>query len=465
MLGEDILYLSSRELGDRLHARQISPVELTESYLARIEKFAPRLNAFVTVTHERALAQAKKAETEIVARKIRGPLHGVPYGVKDLLAIKGLKTTWGAKPLKDQTFGEDATLVQKLDQAGGVCLGTLAMIELAGGLGYSVPWASATGAARNPWDTGRWSCGSSSGSGAAVSAGLVGFAIGSDTWGSIICPSSFCGITGVRPTFGRVSRHGAMALSWTMDKLGPMARSAEDCEAVLGAIAGHDPRDDWSADESISKPLLAAEAKRLKVGAIRLDFSKAGDPEVEATFSKAVASLKAAGVPVEDAKLPELPFEAVAILMIRSEAASAFEPLFRDGRVKELADPGATISFAAAKSITAADYVKALRIRTLCQKAMADFFSKWDVILAPAEMMVAPTAEKSLEDLKWSDVVGGMSTLCGLPAVSVPCGFTQAGLPVGLTVVGGAFEEAKVLAVGKFYQSLTDFHRKRPPLA
>jgi aspartyl-tRNA(Asn)/glutamyl-tRNA(Gln) amidotransferase subunit A len=465
MLGDDVLYLSATELGTRIRARQVSPVELAESYLARIDRVAPKLNAFVTVTRERALAQAREAEREIVAGRMRGPLHGVPYGVKDLFAIRGVKTTWGAKPLESQSFDYDATLVRKLDEAGGVLLGTLAMIELAGGLGYNVPWASATGAARNPWDPGRWSCGSSSGSGAAVSAGLVGFALGSDTWGSIICPASFCGITGVRPTFGRLSRHGAMALSWTMDKLGPMARSAEDCEAVLGVLSGQDPLDDWSADEPPPRSLAVAEARKLKVAAIRLDFAKAGEKEVEAAFDAAVEGLRAAGVAVEDAKLPDLPFEVVAGLVIRAEAASAFEDLYKDGRVRQMADPGATTSFPSAKAITAADYVKALRIRTLCQRAMADFFSTWDAVVAPAEAMTAPSAERGLEDVEWSDLVGGMSTLCGLPAISVPCGFGRGGLPVGLTVVGGAFEEAKVLALAKLYQSVTDWHRKRPPLA
>jgi aspartyl-tRNA(Asn)/glutamyl-tRNA(Gln) amidotransferase subunit A len=218
MLGEDVLYMTATELGRRLHARDIGVVELTSSYLDRIARLDPRLHAFVGVSAETALAQARRAEAEIAAGRVRGPLHGVPYGPKDLFAIKGLRSTWGATPFAEQRFDYDATLIRRLVEAGTVLLGTVAMIELAGGLGYSVPWASATGATRNPWDTGRWSCGSSSGSGAAVAAGLLGFALGSDTWGSIICPSAFCGITGLRPTFGRLSRHGAMALSWTMDK-------------------------------------------------------------------------------------------------------------------------------------------------------------------------------------------------------------------------------------------------------
>jgi aspartyl-tRNA(Asn)/glutamyl-tRNA(Gln) amidotransferase subunit A len=295
-----------------------------------------------------------------------------------------------------------------------------------------------------------------------VAAGLLGFALGSDTWGSIICPSAFCGITGMRPTFGRLSRYGAMSLSWTMDKLGPMARSAEDCEAILLALAGHDPLDDWSADEPPPVPRPAAEARGLRVGRLRPDFSKGGDPEVEKAVDQAVAALEAGGVKATVVKLPDLPFEALSNVIIRAEAASAFEPIFKDGRVRGMSDPEAPISVATARVITAADYVKALRIRTLCQQAMADFFSEWDLLIAPAYTFTAPPADRTMEDLEWSDPIGGMSTLCGLPALSVPCGFGRGGLPAGLTIVGGAFEEAKVLALGKLFQTLTDWHRKHP---
>jgi aspartyl-tRNA(Asn)/glutamyl-tRNA(Gln) amidotransferase subunit A len=465
VLGDDVLYLTATELGRKLHAREISPVELTQSYLARIERLDPTLHAFVAVSPETALAQARQAESEIKARKMRGPLHGVPYGPKDLFAIKGQRSTWGATPFAEQRFDYDATLIRKLADAGAVLLGTVAMIELAGGLGYSVPWASATGATRNPWDTGRWSCGSSSGSGSSVAAGLLGFALGSDTWGSIICPSAFCGITGMRPTFGRLSRHGAMALSWTMDKLGPMARSAEDCEAILLAVAGRDPLDDWSADEPLPVPRPAAEARQLRVARLRPDFSKGGEKEVETAVDQAIAALQASGGKVSDTELPDLPFEALSAVIIKAEAASAFEEIFKDGRVRSMADPEAPISVAVGRAISAADYVKALRIRTLCQKAMADFFSEWDLLIAPAYTFTAPPADKSMADMEWTDPIGGMSTLCGLPALSVPCGFGRGGLPVGLTIVGGAFEEAKVLALGKLFQSSTDWHRKHPRLS
>jgi aspartyl-tRNA(Asn)/glutamyl-tRNA(Gln) amidotransferase subunit A len=464
MLSDEVLYLSVAELAPRLRSREISPVELAESYLARIEKLDPQLRAFVTVTRQKALAEAREAETEIGAGRYRGPLHGIPYAAKDLLATKGVPTSWGAKPFEKQMLEKDATVIRQLREAGAVLLGKLAMIELAGGLGYTIPGASFTGAARNPWDTGRWTCGSSSGSGAAVAAALGGFAIGSETWGSIVCPSSFCGISGIRPTFGRISRHGAMPLSWTMDKLGPMARSAEDCETVLLALSGRDPLDPWSAAEPAHLPLAPAEAKKLKVAFVRLDFEKYGEPEVRACFEKALADLAAAGVKAQEVKLPELPFEAVAAVFISAEMASAFEFLFKDGRVRELADRWAPLAWATSQAITASDYVKASRIRTLCQREMVDFFSRWDLLLAPGELMTAFPAEESFEDIEWSDPVGALGNLCGLPGLAVPCGFGKGGLPASLAIVGGAFEEAKVLALGKLYQQITDWQRRRPPV-
>jgi aspartyl-tRNA(Asn)/glutamyl-tRNA(Gln) amidotransferase subunit A len=228
MLSEDILYLPIRDLAQQIRTRKLSPVELAQSYLDRSEKLGPRFNAYVTLTPERALRQAQTAEKEIAGGHYRGLLHGIPYAVKDLAAVKGYPTTWGAKPYASQSFDYDAAIIERLDRAGAVLIGKAAMIELAGGLGYSGPYASLTGPCRNPWDTNRWTCGSSSGSGAIMAAGLAAFALGSDTRGSITCPSAQCGISGMRPSFGRVSRYGAMAIAWSMDKLGPMARTA-DC--------------------------------------------------------------------------------------------------------------------------------------------------------------------------------------------------------------------------------------------
>src|SRR3954469_3439596 len=243
MISTDTLFLSVRELGQRIKSKQLSPLELTEAYLERGRTLGARLNAYATLTPDLAMQQARAAESEIKAGKYRGPLHGIPYAAKDLLAVKGYPTQWGARPYANQKFDQDATVINRLEQAGAILLGKAAMIELAGGMGYRFASASISGAAKNPWNEGCWTCGSSSGSGAIVSAGLAAFAIGTETWGSIVCPSSFTGISGLRPTYGRVSRHGAMALAYSMDKIGPMARAAEDCGLILAAIAGHDTDD------------------------------------------------------------------------------------------------------------------------------------------------------------------------------------------------------------------------------
>src|SRR6266404_1666733 len=243
MPGEELFYLTVSELAKRIESKKLSPVELTQAYLDRSQKFGPRFNAYARLTPEIALAQAKAAEKEIQRGHYRGPLHGIPYAVKDLLSVKGLPTTWGAKPYANQVFNYDAAVIEHLNRVGAVMIGKAAMIELAGGMGYRFASASLQGEAKNPWDATCWTCGSSSGSGAIVAAGLAAFAIGTETWGSIICPSAFCGVSGLRPTYGRVSRYGAMALSPSMDKIGPMARSAEDCARIFAAIAGHDIKD------------------------------------------------------------------------------------------------------------------------------------------------------------------------------------------------------------------------------
>jgi len=240
---EELFYLPITELAKRIETKQVSPVELTQLYLKRSEKFGERLNAYARLTPEIALAQAEAAEKDIRRGHYRGPLHGIPYAAKDLLAVKGVPTTWGAKPYANQVFDYDATVIEHLNRAGAVLLGKASMIELAGGMNYRFASASLQGEAKNPWDTSCWTCGSSSGSGAIVAAGLAAFAIGTETWGSIICPSAFCGISGLRPTYGRVSRYGAMALAPSMDKIGPMARSTEDCARIFAVLAGHDPKD------------------------------------------------------------------------------------------------------------------------------------------------------------------------------------------------------------------------------
>src|SRR5262249_5622491 len=275
MLSEDVLYLTVEELSAQIRARKISPVELTESYLARLERLGPRLGAVATLTPDLALKQARQAEKEIAAGHWRGPLHGIPYGAKDLLATSGIPTTWGAPPFRDQVFHYDATVIRKLRDAGAVLVAKLSMIELAGGGGYSGAAASLQGPSHCPYNLAYCACGRSSGPGAAVPSALVGFAIGSETLGSIITPSAFSGVSGLRPTYGRVSRHGAMALSWTMDKLGPMCRSAIDCGLVLSAIAGKDAADATSLDAKFLWGPPRRKAKPLagkRLGVIQPDF-------------------------------------------------------------------------------------------------------------------------------------------------------------------------------------------------
>jgi len=238
MLSEQVLYLSVGELAKRIQSKQISPVELTESYLARSEALGPKLNAYAKLTPDLALEQAHAAEKGYSARALPRPLHGIPYAAKDLLAVKGIPATWGAKPFAGQVFDYNATVIEHLHNVGAILLGKAAMIELAGGMGYAYASASLQRETKNPWDINCWTCGSSSGSGAIVAAGLAGFAIGTETWGSIVCPSAFCGVSGLRPTYGRVSRRGAMALSYSMDKIGPLARSAEDCTNIFRGDRG-----------------------------------------------------------------------------------------------------------------------------------------------------------------------------------------------------------------------------------
>ena len=451
-----------------VRSRQLSPVALTEASLARLETTGKSLNAVATLTRERALEEARAAELEIASGRYRGPLHGIPYGAKDLLATKGVPTGWGARPLQGQTFDEDATVIRRLREAGAVLVAKLAMIELAGGLGYNTPSASSSGATRNPWDRTRWSCGSSSGSGSSTAAALVGFAIGSETWGSILCPSAFGGVTGLRPTYGLVPRTGAMALSWTMDKIGPMARSAEDCRLVLGAIAGHDPADPSSLPEPVGSDRSAApppsDARGYRIGVVRPAFGKIYDREVEAAFEEAVRAVSSLGATVSDAKLPDLPFDETAILIITVEGAAAFEPLITSGRVRELVEPGAKWAGDAARSISAVDYVRAMQARRLIQLALGEMFEKYDLLISPTmPILAAPLADSLEKAFSYADPVGSGGNLAGLPALSMPCGFSKAGLPIGLQVVGRPLDEARILTLGRLYQENTEWHRRRPP--
>jgi len=468
VIGEDVLYLTVAELGERIRTRRLSPVELTEGYLERIRRVAPRLNAFATVTPEVALDQARQAEREIARNQYRGPLHGIPYGAKDLLATAGIPTTWGARPTRNQMFDKDATVIRRLREAGAVLLGKLAMVEFAGCLGYRFADASLAGPGRNPWDTDRWTGGSSSGSGDAVSAGLVGFAIGTETWGSILCPSAFCGITGLRPTYGRVSRAGGMVGSWTLDKIGPMARSAADCRLILSAMAGPDPDDPSASSEPVRLGRGREDFRRLRGAIVPLDFAKTkgAEPEVKAAFDGAVEDLRALGLPLTEAALPDFPASEVATAVLYGEAISTFENFFRDKTVSQLTDPYAPHQQEVTKGLTAGDYVKAMRMRTVLQEKMLEFFGRYDVIVTPNFMSVAPPIAKDLvETLPYADPVGAIGNACGLPAVALPSGFGRDRMPAGFQIMGSAFEEALLLDLGEAYQKRTRHHLARPRIA
>jgi Asp-tRNA(Asn)/Glu-tRNA(Gln) amidotransferase A subunit family amidase len=472
MVGEDVLYLPIRDLGELLRSRKLSPVELTDSYLERSERLGPRLNAYATLTPELARRQARVAEREIMNGRYRGPLHGIPYAPKDLLATKGSPTTWGARPYAHQMIDENATVIERLNEAGAIMIGKAAMIELAGGLGYSSGNASLTGPCRNPWNTDYWTCGSSSGSGAVTAAALAAFTLGSDTRGSIICPSAHCGISGMRPSFGRVSRYGAMAIAWSMDKIGPMARTADCCGRILSAIAGHDAQDHDSLPSERSSFRYTGPskpAKPLRIGRLTNVFPKA-DPAVHAASDAAVRVLASHGATVADAELPDGPFEEAAELVILMEAASSFSDLLRSGRCAELSDPHGQINGYASLEFSTGDYLQVQRVRTFLQKTIDELFDRFDVIAAPGQDSTAipfsaPPESDDREfpiDNRQPDAI---SSLCGLPAITVPCGFSDARLPLGVQFLGRALNDHAVIAAANLFQAHTDWHTKRPPIA
>ena len=463
----DFAFLSVVELGRLLRQKKTSATELATYCLDRLERLGPRFNAVVTVSRERALAEAAEADREIRQGKWRGALHGIPYGVKDLLAAKGYPTTWGAEPYRQQTFDSDATVVERLGAAGAVLVGKLAMVELAGGMGYNQANASFTGPGRTPWNPEYWSGGSSSGPGAAVAAGLVPFAIGSETSGSILTPAAYCGVTGLRPTYGLVSRHGAMALAWTMDKLGPLGRSAEDCAIVLAAIAGRDAKDPSSVARGFQVPSAPNAKQRFRVG-IPKGADKDIQPEVAANFRAAVKVLADRIDVVEDVELPDLPYGAVAGMIIAAEGACAFDDLLKDGRLSQLTAPEDRMGGYPALAVSAPDYLRALRVRRPMQRALDDFLKQFDVLAVPTRTTVATPIDKPFRE-GWPGVTGGAnvigpSNVVGVPGISIPNGFGVQGLPTGLSFVARAFDEAKIAALGRVYQSRTDWHTRRPPI-
>jgi aspartyl-tRNA(Asn)/glutamyl-tRNA(Gln) amidotransferase subunit A len=470
-ISEDILYSSVAELGLLLKSKKITSAALTTGYLDRLEKWGPKLGAVVTVTRELAMREAAAADKEISAGTYRGPLHGIPYGVKDLLATKGIPTTWGAEPFKNQVFDYDATVVRKLRDAGAVLLGKLAMVELAGGFGYNHADASFTGPGRCPWNRDFWSGGSSSGPGAATAAALVAFSIGSETSGSIITPSAFCGVSGLRPTYGRVSRHGAMALCWTLDKLGPMCRTARDCGLVLAAVSGPDPLDPTTMPTGFSYPdeqkTQQSGDKKFKIGIIKY-ATNGVQSEVKRNFEDAVKVIATFADIVENVALPEMPFGEVVSTIVGAEGASALRDLIESGQCIQLREENDKSGGYASSMVLAVDYLQAMRIRSPMKKAMDDVYSKYDALIAPSRATVALPIDKAF-DKGYPGVGGGPPIIpagnaVGQPALTVPNGFGLHNLPTGIQFTGRAGSEARLLAVAEAYQQVTEWHKKRPLL-
>ena len=455
----------------------MSAVELADEFCDLLERVGPKYNAVATVTRLRARAEAKRADVALKRRDPR-PLLGIPYGAKDLLAAKGAPTTWGAPPYRDQVFDEDATAIARLVKSGAVLAGKLAMVELAGGGGYRYPSASLQGAGRNPWNTERWSGGSSSGSAAAVSGGIVPFALGSETSGSIGTPSAYCGVTGLRPTYGLVSRYGAMALSWTLDKIGPMARNAEDCSLVLEAVAGPDAKDASSSGKryrALTAAAARAAVKKVRVAFAEEDIADHASPEAKAALEMGVAEFRRLTRNIVRATIPaDMPFGPMVGTVYGAEGATIFAELIESDRFEELVDARQKAGLRAALDIRARDYLQAMRLRVRLAASFAEIFKTADVILSAGRTITAtpitqpldspPTTASNPPPAKRPGNIGLIpaGNLAGVPAIFFPCGFGTDGLPVGLQLVGPPFSEPLLLALAAAYQRETAHHTKTP---
>ena len=468
----DVYFSSIAEINSALRAKQFSCVELTRAFCDRLERFGPRYNALALSLRDQAIRQARNVDDELKRGRTRGALQGVPYGVKDLLAAKGQPTAWGAKPYASQVFDRDAAVVEKLNAVGAILIGKLSMVQLAGGGGYRYAAASANGPGRNPWDTGRWSGGSSSGPGSATAAGLVTFSIGSETSGSILTPAAYCGVTGLRPTYGLVSRRGAMALSWTLDKLGPMCRSAEDCGLVLQTVAGNDSEDPGSAGRGFRyTPQFAKKPQDLRVGFAPVDFSDWADEPLRPVLSKALDGIRSIGVQMKEVEIPDFPYGALLSSVLAGEAGSIFEEFIRSGKVDELSDQRQIAGLKSYIELPATEYLRAMRIRSQVQDAFRKLFLDVDVLVTPTRLSVASPITEPLDGGGggFPPKSRGMSgiipagNLAGLPALSLPCGFAG-GLPVAICLVSRPFAENQLLALGKAFQRDTDWHRQKPKM-
>ncbi len=455
---EDAAFYPVTQLAELIRSRQVSSLELTEMYLRRLKRYDPVLQCVAAYTEDLARQQARRADSEIARGLYRGPLHGLPWGAKDLLATRGYPTGWGAMPFKDQIIDMDATIVQRLEEAGAVLIAKLTLGALANG----DVWHGGT--TKNPWDISEGSSGSSAGPGAATAAGLVGFSIGSETMGSIVSPSTRCGLTGLRPTFGRVSRHGAMALSWSLDKLGPMCRSVEDCALVLSAIYGPDGEDATVAPQAFQwNPALDARSLRIGYVASAFEHAEAGQTNahhrtegeelqrVNQVNSAAVLDvMRAAGYELKPIALPDTEMSGLWVILA-AEAAAAFDQITRDGSVDTMArqdDSAWPNVFRAARFIPAVEYINANRIRAQLMSDMAQVMSEVDVFISPS----------------YGGNTLGITNLTGHPCVVLPNGFTDKGTPTSISFIGGLYKDAETLAAAKAYQDATDWHLQHPDL-
>jgi aspartyl-tRNA(Asn)/glutamyl-tRNA(Gln) amidotransferase subunit A len=468
----DVFFATIPELNARLTSKEFKAEELAKAFAQRLAQLGPHYNALALPLQLEAQRQARQVDQDLKIDRRRGPLQGIPYGVKDLLSYQGQPTTWGARPYAGQVFDYNATVIDKLAAVGAVLTGKLAMVELAGGGGYRFASASLTGPGLNPWDRTRWAGGSSSGSAAAVAAGLVTFAIGSETSGSIVTPASYCGVTALRPTYGLVSRHGAMALAWTLDKLGPFARSAEDCGHILQVIAGGDGKDPGSTGRGFYyTPQYDRPLKDLKVGYAAVDFADRAEEVARPAFHAALAAVKESGVTLVETKLPQFPYGPILSAILTAEQGSVFEPLITSGKVDQLADAAQIAGLKASLEIPAKDYLKAMRLRRLIQTEFTKLFTQVDALVAPGRTGPATKLDQPVDRGGFQPPPGtpaGLQgivqagNLAGLPALVLPCGFAE-NLPVALQVVGAPYSENLLLAIGRDFQGRTDWHKKRPP--
>jgi len=453
------------EAGKLIAARKLSPVELTEACLARIERLNGTLNAFIRITAERALAEAKAAEAALMAGKSKGALHGIPIAHKDIYCTKGLATTAHSKLLADHVPAEDAATVVKLADAGTVMLGKLATHEFAwGGPSFDLPWPPA----RNPWNPKHFTGGSSSGTGAAVAAGLVLGGTGSDTGGSIRGPAAYCGVAGIKPTYGLCSRRGILPLAYSLDHAGPLAWTVEDCAILLQAMAGHDPQDPASADVPIPdyRAALAAPIRGLRIGFVR-HFHESDNPSnaaVKKSLEAAADTFRRLGADVRDATLPSLEdWHACGMLIMMTEAYTLHEPWLKS-RPQDYGDfMRDRLSLAA--FFTAADYIQAQRMRRELCARYAEAMQAFDLLLCAATPFEAPLIEAvtKMSSFERPSLTFPFN-VTGAPALALRCGFTDAGLPLGMQLAGRPFEDALVLRAGHAYEIATSWSKRRPAI-